>query len=79
MTINERRNCYHCGGTGTHACNKCKGSGHCHVCDGRGTKIVYPNKDVECSLCEGSGNCDLCNGAGQQACGVCDGRGYLDY
>jgi len=42
------------------SCNKCEGSGYCHVCSGAG-KL----NGQECSICSGTGRCFYCGGDGE--------------
>ena len=41
-------------------CNKCNGSGKCHMCGGSG---VYNGS--ECNTCSGTGRCFYCGGDGE--------------
>ena len=60
-------------------CSKCSGTGHCHVCGGRGTLLCSDhdsNRDGYCTQCDNLGyeNCFQCNW-GDGICRSCKGRG----
>lgn len=78
-----KRQCTHCRGTGTLACNACNKTGkylpsRCNACNGTG----FSGINTPCRKCGGSrisgGPCPNCNGTLRWRCPDCGGSGYAE-
>jgi len=75
--------CAHCGGTGRVApsCPKCKGTGRCSACGGKGmvpSQLKGTKGNIRCVPCKGTGKCRECSGPDKQvACTICQGTGKV--
>lgn len=47
-------------------CKSCRGTGDCHVCDGKGKTMTPSTLGYEkCKRCDGTGQCTVCHGSGK--------------
>lgn len=61
-------NYYNNNSYGSSNCGKCRGTGVCSTCRGKGSifSLTYAvNKWIDCPECSGSKKCSLCNGSGR--------------